>query len=72
MPIFCFDVKCVCDEKLVPITRYNSASMGPAAEVIALKQMEGNAENGTLWEREANFLHSLWAPGSLCFITRIG
>ena len=50
MPIFGFDVKCVGDEKLVPITRYNSASIGPAAEAIALKRMEWNPENGPLWE----------------------
>ncbi len=55
MPIFCFDVKCVSDEKLVPITRYNSASIGPAAEAIAFKLMERSPENGPFWEQKYEF-----------------
>jgi hypothetical protein len=53
MPIFCFDVNFVYDEKLVPITRRSSTSIEPTTEVIALKRVEGSPENGPFWELEA-------------------
>ncbi len=49
MPIFCFDVNFAVDGKLVPITRRISTSIGPVAEEIVLKRVEGSPENGTLW-----------------------
>jgi hypothetical protein len=50
MPIFCFDVNVAFDGKRVPITRHNGASIGPEAEAIVLKRMQGSPENGPLWE----------------------
>ena len=47
MPIFCFDVNFAVDGKLVPITRRISTSIGPVAEEIVLKRVEGSSENGT-------------------------
>jgi hypothetical protein len=48
MPIFCFDVNCADDEKLVPITRQNGASIGPDTLAIALDLVEMGTENGPL------------------------
>lgn len=66
MPIFCFDVNFAVDGKLVPITRRISTSIGPVAEEIVLKRVEGSSENGTLWERAilsfAARPFSKWSP----------
>ncbi len=56
MPIFCFDVNFAYDEKLVPITRRNSASRGPNKNMITLEQAAVGPENGPLWELEAEIL----------------
>jgi hypothetical protein len=53
MAVFCFDVNCANDEKLVPLTRHNGASIRPAAEAIVLKRVEEYFENGPLREHEA-------------------
>lgn len=45
MPIFCFVVNFVYGEKLVPITRRISTSIGPVAVTIALKWMDERSEN---------------------------
>jgi hypothetical protein len=56
MPIFCYDVNFADDEKLVPITRQMSASIGPVAEAIVLKRVEGSPENGPLREHEVIYI----------------
>jgi hypothetical protein len=53
MPIFCFDVNCADDEKPVPITRQNGASIVPDTLAIALDLVEMGPENGPFWELEA-------------------
>ena len=53
MPILCSGVNRKHEEKLVPITRHNGTSIGPAAEVIALKRLVASPENGPFWELEA-------------------
>src|SRR6266699_4162785 len=40
-------------EKLVPITRRISVSIGPAVVAIVLKRVEESSENGPSWELEA-------------------
>ena len=50
MPIFYFDVKCVGDGKVVPITRYNDASSVPDTDALALKRVKMDPENGPLRE----------------------
>ena len=47
MPIFCFDVNRVGDEKLVPITRHNDDSIVPDKRVIPLELVVASPENGT-------------------------
>ena len=55
MPIFCFGVNRVGDEKLVPITRHNSASSVPDEHVSALKLVEGGPENGVSLLKKSYF-----------------
>jgi len=47
MPILCSGVNRKHEEKLVPITRHNGTSIGPAAEAIVLERAVGCPENGT-------------------------
>ena len=49
MPIFCFDVNFAYDEKLVPITHHNGASIVPDATVMTLELVMASPENGVLW-----------------------
>ena len=53
MQIFCCKVNFAFREKLVPITRQISTSIGPLVEVVVLKRVEGSPENGPFWELEA-------------------
>ncbi len=46
MPIFCSNVNQAYQEKLVPITHHNDASIVPGYHVNALKLVEGSSENG--------------------------
>jgi hypothetical protein len=63
MPIYCCNVNFTFREKLVPITRHNGASIGPAAEAIVLKRVEGCPENGPFWELAA-ILRTMYATSS--------
>ncbi len=53
MPIFCSGVNRASQEKLVPITRHNGASIGPDTTVMALELAVVSPENGPFWELEA-------------------
>ncbi len=53
MPIFCSNVNQAYQEKLVPITHHNDASIVPDNLVIALKRVAEGPENGPFWELEA-------------------
>ena len=50
MPIFCSNVNQAYQEKLVPITHHNGASIVPDNLVIALKRVAEGPENGVLRE----------------------
>lgn len=71
MSIFCFDVNFAFHEKLVPITRQISTSIGPVVEAIVLKRVEGCPKNRPFWElpgphreREHGVLHTFgMSPG---------
>jgi hypothetical protein len=52
MPIFCFDINQAIQEKLVPITRHNLASIVLDTPVMTLELAEGSPENGPFWELE--------------------
>ena len=52
MPIFCSDVNRASEEKLVPITRHNGASIVPDATVMTLELVVASPENGPFWESE--------------------
>ncbi len=53
MPIFCSDVNQTNQEKLVPITRHNGASLVPDTPVMTLELVLVSPENGPFWELEA-------------------
>jgi hypothetical protein len=54
MPIFCSGVNRASDEKLVPITRQNGASIVPDNRVITLELVAASPENGPFWELDAD------------------
>jgi hypothetical protein len=56
MPIFYSNVNGESDEKLIPITRHNGASIVPDYYVNTLKLEEGNPENGPLREQQKRIL----------------
>ena len=51
MPIFCSDVNQANQEKLVPITRHNGASIVPNKTVMTLELVLESPENGPFWEQ---------------------
>jgi hypothetical protein len=51
MPIFCFDVNCTYDEKLVPLTHQNRVSIVLDMWVVTLELVVASPENGPFWER---------------------
>jgi hypothetical protein len=56
MPIFYSGVNRARDEKLVPITRHNVASIVPDTPVMTLELVLASPENGPFWERGAELL----------------
>lgn len=55
MPIFYFNVNFVFREKLVPITRHNGTSIGPVAEAIVHKRVEGVLRMGPYVNKRRRF-----------------
>ncbi len=52
MPIYWCNVNFAYDEKVVPITRHNGASIVPCEQVNTLDLVEMGPENGPFWERD--------------------